>query len=154
LPAQFISASPEETFSLGQALSGMLAKGSVVALQGPLGAGKTCFTKGIAGGLGIEEEITSPTYTIISEYEGKIADRNTGEGKLCVPVYHIDAYRLNGNDDFINLGGEEIVFGSGISIIEWSERIPGFIPPGAYQVNIEIADDNKRRIRICQEENS
>ena len=109
-----------------------------MALQGPLGSGKTCFAKGIAKGLGIAEELTSPTYTIISEYEASI------------PVYHIDAYRLIGEDDFANLGGRDIIFGNGISIIEWSERIAGLIPPEAYKVTIGLTDYNKRLINIYQ----
>jgi tRNA threonylcarbamoyladenosine biosynthesis protein TsaE len=83
---KLFSASPEETRAAGERLAPHLPKGAVVALRGGLGAGKTCFAKGIARGLGITEEITSPTYTIISEYEG--------------PFYHIDAYRLAGDDDF------------------------------------------------------
>ena len=112
-----------------------------MALTGPLGAGKTCFAKGIASGLGISENVTSPTYTIISEYEGTL------RGKESIPFYHIDAYRLRGNDDFSTIGGEEIVFGKGISVIEWSEHIPDFIPAYAIEVDIEIENGNKRIIR-------
>lgn len=138
LPAIIISSSEDDTFALGKKIAALLEKGSVVALKGPLGAGKTCFTKGIARGLGIEEEITSPTYTIISEYES------------AVPFYHIDAYRLRGDDDFYAIGGDEIVYGGGISVIEWSERIPRFIPAGALLIDFEIIGDNKRRIQICR----
>ena len=138
LPSIIISSSEDDTFALGKKIASLLKKGSVIALKGPLGAGKTCFTKGIAKGLGINEEVTSPTYTIISEYESSI------------PFYHIDAYRLRGDDDFYAIGGEEIIYGGGISVIEWSERIPGFIPAGAYVINFEIIDDNKRRIHICK----
>ena len=123
-----------------------LEKGSIVALKGPLGAGKTCFAKGLARGLGIAEEVTSPTYTIISEYEGTLKDGQP------VAVYHIDAYRLGGNDDFSAIGGEEIVFGNGVSLIEWSERIPAFVPPRAIKVEIEIKGDDKRSIRLCTED--
>ena len=121
-----------------------------MALNGPLGAGKTCFAKGIAKGLGIAEEITSPSYTIINEYEGYCHEKEGGEKRVNAPVYHIDAYRLDGNDDFTNLGGEDIVFGNGVSIIEWSERIPAFIPAGAFKVDIKINDDSKRLIVIYQ----
>ena len=137
----FTSSSPEETFDLGIRLAPALEKGSIVAFRGPLGAGKTCFIKGIARGLGVAEEVTSPTYTIVSEYEGTLS----GEP---VTLYHIDAYRLGGNDDFSVIGGEEIIFNNEISVIEWSERIPDFIPPGAIRVDIEIAEDGKRIIRI------
>ncbi|MDR0378083.1 MAG: tRNA (adenosine(37)-N6)-threonylcarbamoyltransferase complex ATPase subunit type 1 TsaE [Spirochaetaceae bacterium] len=129
-----ISGSPEETSAAGERLAESLKPGSVVALRGKLGAGKTCFTKGIARFLGIEEEVTSPTYTIVSEYDGKI------------PLYHIDAYRLNGDDDFSALGGEEILSGGGVSVIEWSERIPASIPPAAVIVELEILPEGGRKI--------
>ncbi|MDR0386726.1 MAG: tRNA (adenosine(37)-N6)-threonylcarbamoyltransferase complex ATPase subunit type 1 TsaE [Treponema sp.] len=131
-----VSGSPEETVAAGERLAGILKPGSVVALRGKLGAGKTCFTKGIARFLGIEEEVTSPTYTIVSEYGGKI------------PLYHIDAYRLKGDDDFTALGGEEIIFGRGVSVIEWSERIPESIPAGAVIVELEILSGERRKITI------
>jgi len=145
-----VSSSEEETYACGEALASLLEKGSIVALNGPLGAGKTCFTKGIAKGLCIAEEITSPTYTIINEYAGDCRGEDAGEKRVKVSVYHIDAYRLGGNDDFTNLGGEEIVFGNGISIIEWSERIPAFVTAGAFKVDITINDDAKRSISIYQ----
>jgi tRNA threonylcarbamoyladenosine biosynthesis protein TsaE len=122
----------------------MLGRGSVVALSGPLGAGKTCFSKGVAMGLGIEEEITSPSYAIISEYE-------CHAGNEKIPVYHIDAYRLEGNDDFYAIGGEDVVFGNGISIIEWSDRIPDFIPSNAYRVDFEITEDHRRNVKIAKQ---
>ncbi|MDR2069795.1 MAG: tRNA (adenosine(37)-N6)-threonylcarbamoyltransferase complex ATPase subunit type 1 TsaE [Treponema sp.] len=136
-----ISGSPEETIAAGERLGESLKPGSVVALRGKLGAGKTCFTKGIARFLGIEEEVTSPTYTIVSEYSGKI------------PLYHIDAYRLKGDDDFAALGGEEIIGGGGVSVIEWSERIPESIPPGAVIVELEILPGGGRKISIRAPEN-
>lgn len=144
--AAITSSSPEETFNLGENLAFYLEKGSIVALEGPLGAGKTCFAKGIASGLGVIDELTSPTYTIISEYQGfspRAKDYN-------IPIYHIDAYRLRGNDDFSAIGGEEIVFGNGISIIEWSDNIPGFIPPEAFMVKFDILESNKRVISISR----
>jgi tRNA threonylcarbamoyladenosine biosynthesis protein TsaE len=131
-----ISGSPEDTAAAGERLAKSLKPGSVVALRGKLGAGKTCFTKGIARSLGIAEEVTSPTYTIVSEYGGEI------------PLYHIDAYRLNGDDDFTALGGEEIIGGRGVSVIEWSERIPESIPCGAVIVELEILPDGRRKISI------
>jgi tRNA threonylcarbamoyladenosine biosynthesis protein TsaE len=144
LPAEIICSSRKETFSLGKELSRLLKKGSVVALKGPLGAGKTCIAKGIAAGLGVKEKVTSPSYTIICEYEGVVQGDS-------VRIYHIDAYRLAGNDDFSAIGGEEIVFGDGISIIEWSERIPDFISAGALRADIQIMDAEKRHFHIYWE---
>ena len=146
LPLSIISSSASETFALGKHLVPLLEKKSVVALKGPLGAGKTCLAKGLACGLGIAEEVTSPTYTIVSEYEAIVQG-------IKIPVYHIDAYRLGGNDDFAAIGGEEIVFGEGISIIEWSERISDFIPGGALRVDIEITGDNERKICVYKSKN-
>jgi tRNA threonylcarbamoyladenosine biosynthesis protein TsaE len=115
-----------------------LVPGSVVALRGGLGAGKTCLAKGIARGLGVEEEVKSPTYTIISEYETR--------GKT--PFYHIDAYRLGGDEDFEALGGRELFCDDGIAVIEWSEKIPTSLPEDSILVEIEILDGEKRRFRV------
>jgi tRNA threonylcarbamoyladenosine biosynthesis protein TsaE len=115
-----------------------LEPGSVIALRGSLGSGKTCLAKGIARGLGITETITSPTYTIISEYSGS-----------SITLYHIDAFRLDNDEDFDQIGGPEIICGKGISIIEWSERIPKSLPQGAISIDIEITGPQTRMIRVC-----
>jgi tRNA threonylcarbamoyladenosine biosynthesis protein TsaE len=133
-----ISASPEETAALGERIARQLLPGSVVALRGGLGAGKTCLTKGIGRGLGVEEGIKSPTYTIISEYETKEK----------ISFYHIDAYRLEGDGDFEALGGRELFYGGGIAVVEWSERIPGSLPADSILVEIEILDGERRRFRV------
>ena len=130
------SSSPEETEALGQSLARHLEPGMVIALQGSLGAGKTCLVKGIACGLGIAENITSPTYTIISEYPGK------------VPLYHIDAYRLNSDDDFESTGAGEYIGERGVTIIEWPDRIPLSIPHDAITIQIEITGPQSRIFRI------
>jgi tRNA threonylcarbamoyladenosine biosynthesis protein TsaE len=133
---EFVSAAPEETAALGERIARRLWPGAVVALRGGLGSGKTCLTKGIARGLGIAETLTSPTYTIISEYRGS------------VPLYHIDAYRLSGDDDFEQTGALELTGGNGIAVIEWSERIPRSLPGDAITVSIEITGAEERLIRI------
>ena len=138
-----MSSSPEETIAIGEHIAGFLVKGSVLALRGPLGAGKTCLVKGIARFLAVEEEITSPSYTIVSEYEAKINGQT-------LPLYHIDAYRLQGDDDFNALGGEEYLYGSGIAVVEWSERIPNSLPRNAEIIDIEITHDSCRIIRIAR----
>jgi tRNA threonylcarbamoyladenosine biosynthesis protein TsaE len=126
---------------LGRRIARGLKAGQVLALRGGLGAGKTCLAKGIAQGLGVEEELTSPTYTIVSEYEAQSAG-----GPL--PLYHIDAYRLSGEDDFEALGGRDLLYGTGICLVEWSERIQGVLPSGTIFVDIEIRGENRRVIRI------
>ncbi|MDR2143050.1 MAG: tRNA (adenosine(37)-N6)-threonylcarbamoyltransferase complex ATPase subunit type 1 TsaE [Treponema sp.] len=133
-PSEQISGSAKETTRLGKKLGGLLRPGSVVALSGGLGAGKTCFAKGIALALGIHEEITSPTYTIVCEYEG------------AVPLRHIDAYRLSGEADFELMGGKELVFGDHVVVIEWPEKISRFLPQNTIYVTIEICG-KKRTIR-------
>jgi len=114
-----------------------------------LGAGKTCFTRGIARALGITENVTSPTYTIVSEY----AARLNGQA---IPLYHIDAYRLSGDEDFETTGAGELVAqaagqAAGVAVIEWSERIPRSIPAGAITVEIEITGPESRLLRIRDE---
>jgi tRNA threonylcarbamoyladenosine biosynthesis protein TsaE len=133
---ELISASPEETLRAGERLAEFLHPGSVVALRGGLGVGKTYFTKGIARGLGVKETVTSPTYTIICEYQGKL------------PLYHIDVYRLGGDDDFTGLGGEDFLYGPGVSVIEWSELLPRSIPRDAITVEISLLEGDRRLIRI------
>jgi tRNA threonylcarbamoyladenosine biosynthesis protein TsaE len=139
-PTEFFSASPEETEALGERFASEMGPGGVLALRGPLGAGKTRFAKGFARGLGVEEEVTSPTYTIVSEYEAR--------PEAPLPFYHIDAYRLRGEDDFEALGGRELLYGGGICLVEWSERIEAALPPGTIRVTIEISGENSRIIRV------
>jgi len=138
---EYVSLSPQDTEAFGRRLASRLEPGSVIALSGGLGAGKTCLVKGIACALGIDENITSPTYTIINEY--RIDGRTDG-----CPLYHIDAYRLNGDEDFDSAGAGECFSSGGITIIEWSERIPGSIPPGAISINIEISGPQSRTFRL------
>jgi len=135
---EIISNSPDETIKLGKKIAVSLCAGSVVALKGTLGSGKTNLTKGIALGLNITETITSPTYTIINEYH------RSGS-----PVfYHIDIYRLNNDKDFAEIGGLEIINSDGISVIEWSERIQKLLPPQTITITLEITGDSSRLIRI------
>jgi tRNA threonylcarbamoyladenosine biosynthesis protein TsaE len=146
---EHVSGSPEETEALGENIIRVLWKnrpgpGSVIALKGGLGAGKTCLVKGIARGLGISETITSPTYTIVSEYQARL-------NGLVIPLYHIDAYRLHGDEDFENTGAAEYLGGQGIAIVEWSERIPRSIPASAISIEIEITGPQSRLFRIHDE---
>ncbi|MEL3912126.1 tRNA (adenosine(37)-N6)-threonylcarbamoyltransferase complex ATPase subunit type 1 TsaE [Treponema pedis] len=133
---EFILKSEEETVKLGKKLGKALKKGDVIALDGTLAAGKTYFTKGIAQGLGIKDEITSPTFTIVSEYSGSLH------------LYHIDVYRLDGADDFLDLGAEEMLYGEGICVIEWSEKVKSVLPKNTIYVKIFINEDSSRKIII------
>ena len=105
-------------------------------MQGTLAAGKTTITKGIAKALEIEETVTSPTFTLISEYEGTM------------PLYHMDVYRLDSTEDFINLGTEDLIYGKGISIIEWSEKIMEVLPKKTIILKLEAIENNSRIITI------
>ena len=113
---RIISKSAEQTNQLGQQLGKLLQQGDIICLTGDLGAGKTAFTKGIGVGLGIEEFITSPTYTIINEYNGRI------------PLYHFDVYRLEGVEEMFELGYEEYFFGDGTVVVEWADIVQDIIP--------------------------
>ena len=126
----------KETIRLGYALGKTLTKGAVVSLRGSLGAGKTVFAKGVARSLGIQEAIASPTFTLIQEYEGTL------------PLYHMDLYRIDSTEEFELIGGEEYLYGEGITLIEWSEKIQDLLPEETIYVTIALIDDGSREIRI------
>ena len=128
--------SAEETIELGKKIGKCLKKGDVIAMQGTLAAGKTTITKGIAQALEIEDTITSPTFCLISEYEGKL------------PLYHMDVYRLDNEEDFANLGTEDMIYGDGISIIEWSEKVMNELPKKTIILKIQPQEDGSRIISI------
>lgn len=126
----------EETIELGRKIGRLLTKGDVIAMQGTLAAGKTTITKGIAESLGVTDAITSPTFCLISEYSGKM------------PLYHMDVYRLDGGEDFINLGTDDMIYGDGVSIIEWSEKIMDELPKKTIILKLEPQEDGSRIITI------
>ena len=132
----FITHSSEETIELGKIIGRQLIKGDVIAMQGTLAAGKTTITKGIAQALGITEDITSPTFCLISEYYGKM------------PLYHMDVYRLDGDEDFVNLGTDDMIYGDGVSIIEWSEKIMNQLPKRTIILIITPNEAGTRKIEI------
>ncbi|MBR0495419.1 MAG: tRNA (adenosine(37)-N6)-threonylcarbamoyltransferase complex ATPase subunit type 1 TsaE [Treponema sp.] len=129
----FHTASAEETIELGKKIGSLLKKGDIIAMQGTLAAGKTTITKGIAQSLGVKDEITSPTFCLISEYEGKM------------PLYHMDVYRLEGGEDFINLGVEDLMYGNGVSLIEWSEKVMDELPKKTIILKIEPVEGTTER---------
>lgn len=132
----FTTKNAEETEALGQKLGRLLQKGDILAMRGTLAAGKTTLTKGIARSLGIRDEITSPTFCLISEYAG------------AMPLYHMDVYRLDGAEDFINLGTDDMLYGEGVCVIEWSEKIMSELPDTAIAIDIGVNDDGSRTVRI------
>lgn len=120
------SFSPEETFEIGKKLGEQASVGQIICLNGDLGTGKTVFTQGFAVGLGIEEPVNSPTFTIIQVYD---------DGRL--PLYHFDVYRIGDPEEMDELGYEEYFFGDGVCLIEWSSLIEELIPEEAMCVTIE-----------------
>jgi tRNA threonylcarbamoyladenosine biosynthesis protein TsaE len=133
--ATFISNNPVETEEIGRRFANNVEIGSVLALEGDLGSGKTQFTKGLVAGLGSSIPVTSPTFTIIHEYPG---------GRL--PVYHFDFFRLEDQESVARLGLDDYLFGDGISVIEWADRFPEFIPEQARWILFEIKSENARTI--------
>ena len=132
----YITHSPEETESLGEALGRRLPAGTVLAYRGELGAGKTAFTRGLARGLGCTEPVTSPTYTIVNEYLG---------GRL--PLFHFDMYRLVSSDDLWDIGWEDYLERGGVCAVEWSENVTDAME-GAITVTISRLDDETRKITV------
>ncbi len=130
-----------DTARLGAALAEVLPAGSVVALNGPLGAGKTRLVQAIAEALGVpRSECVSPTFMLINEYLGRMS------------VYHFDAYRLKDEDEFLELGPDEYFYGPGISLVEWAERVERCLPAERLEVRIEPAGANQRRFEITARE--
>ncbi len=131
-----ISHSEKETEDIGYRFGKALRSGDVVSLTGSLGAGKTVLAKGIARALSIEEAIVSPTFTIVQEYDGT------------QKLYHLDLYRLSGDDEFESMGGEEFLYPDGITLIEWAEKIEDMMPDDAFRVTVAILEDGSRSIEI------
>lgn len=132
----FISDSPEGTTAAGAACARGSNKGDVIALTGDLGAGKTQFVKGFVAELRSNDQVTSPTFTLIHEYSG---------GRL--PVYHFDFYRLESADEVARLGFDEYLFGDGVCIIEWADRFPELLPVGTRWISVEVQSESARAIR-------
>jgi tRNA threonylcarbamoyladenosine biosynthesis protein TsaE len=134
----YTSNSERDTERLGTALASALPPGTVVALSGPLGAGKTRLVQAVATALGVPPgRVTSPTFVLVNEYTG---------GRL--PVYHFDTYRLKDDDDFLNLGPEEYFDSGGITYIEWADRVTSLLPPDRLEITIEVTSETERRITL------
>lgn len=131
------SHSEAQTREFGQRLAALLSAGDVIALQGPLGAGKTRLVQSIAAALGCGRSfVVSPTFTLIHEYDGEL------------PVYHVDAYRLKNSDEFLDMGGGELLTGEGVCLIEWADRIGDLLPRDHLRIDIDVTGEQSRVFRI------
>ena len=133
---EFITNSPRETEELGAALGRILKAGTILAYRGDLGAGKTAFTRGLAKGLGADDMVTSPTYTIVNEYLG---------GRM--PLFHFDMYRLASSDDLWDIGWEDYLERGGVCAVEWSENVADAMED-PISITIEKLGEDTRRIRL------
>ena len=132
---QITTHSADETQALGKKLAESLRPGDVIAYFGDLGAGKTAFTRGIAEGLGVSEQVTSPTYTIVNEYLS---------GRL--PLFHFDMYRLGSSDELFDIGWEDYLARGGVCAVEWSERVDDAMPADTLWVDIARGTGESDRI--------
>lgn len=121
----YYSNSPEDTANIALEFAKTLVAGDVICMSGDLGVGKTAFVQALAQELGIEEYLSSPTFTIVNCYEGKF------------PLYHFDVYRIADSDEMYEIGYEEYVYGDGISVIEWAENISDILPEKRYEITIK-----------------
>lgn len=135
---ELISKSPAETEAFGKKIGEGLTPGSVIALYGDMGAGKTALTRGIAYGLGIVQGVSSPTFALVHEYEGRL------------PIYHFDMYRVNDWDDLYSTGFFDYLEAGGVVIIEWSENIESAIPDGSMRIHLKQGKTENERIISCE----
>jgi tRNA threonylcarbamoyladenosine biosynthesis protein TsaE len=130
-----------ETRALGERLAEQLKAGDVILLEGELGAGKSELARGVAKGLGVQETVTSPSFTILNVYES---------GRI--PLYHFDWYRLESADELYELGMDEYLGGDGIAVVEWAERCPEAVPENTIRITLDVTGEESRRIQILRRE--
>lgn len=135
---QFVSHNTQETEQFGEEVAKSLRGGDVLAFTGSLGMGKTAFTRGLARGLGCRGRVTSPTFTIVNEYDGK------------TPLFHFDMYRLGSSDELFDIGWDDYLARSGVCAVEWSERVSDALPDDTIYVDIARGeeDENMRTITV------
>jgi tRNA threonylcarbamoyladenosine biosynthesis protein TsaE len=133
---ELISQSPAHTRRLGARLGELMRGGELVLLEGDLGAGKTAFTQGIAEGLQVRQVVSSPTFTLLKEYEGRL------------PLYHFDLYRLDDPLEIVDLGFEEYFSGAGVCVVEWADKAGQFWPPEHLRVHFTTVSETQRRLML------
>ena len=132
----FASRDPAETQAIGERLGARLTAGAVIACTGELGAGKTCFLQGLARGLGVTGDVTSPTFVLVNQYRGR------------TPIYHLDAYRTGSLTELVDLGLEEMLHGDGVTVIEWADKLLPLLPARTIHVHLQGLGDEPREITI------
>jgi tRNA threonylcarbamoyladenosine biosynthesis protein TsaE len=132
----FISHSEAQTRRLGERLGELLVGGEVIALQGELGSGKTRWVQGIGEGMQVGQPVTSPSFTLVNEYRGRL------------PLYHVDLYRVEEPAEAVAFGLEDYLYGDGVCVIEWAERVAQVLPPDYLWITFRHLDDTKRRITM------
>lgn len=132
----FISHSPDQTKDLGNRIGQLVALGDILLLSGELGSGKTCLTQGVALGLGITDYVTSPSFVLMREYHGRLS------------MYHVDLYRLDNNEEIVNLGLDDYFYDRGISVIEWAEKGLTVLPVEHLLIKISYLSDTARCLKL------
>lgn len=132
----FTCKTEQDMEELGKKIGASLIGGEVISLRGSLGAGKTVFARGVARSLDITEAIVSPTFTLVQEYAGRLE------------MYHMDLYRISSEDDFAMIGGEDMMYGKGVCLIEWSEVIADMLPKNTIYIQITVNKDQSRTVCI------
>ena len=138
-----ILSTTEDTLAWGRALAASLQEGAVVALCGQLGAGKTHVVKGLLAGLGSDEDVTSPTFSLVHEY-----------GRARLPVFHFDFYRLGSEADLLNIGWDEYLDEPGVVVVEWADMFPQLLPAHARWFQLEVLPEGGRRVTPIAPPNS
>ncbi len=133
---ELLSSSAEETEAIGAALAALLVPGDVVALDGELGAGKTCFVRGLARGLGCRTQVSSPTFQLMHTHSGRL------------PLYHLDAWMTERGEGFLADGGAEWLTGDGVAAVEWAEHVAAWLPAARFEVRLAHAGNDRRSVRL------
>ena len=128
--------SPAQTQRMAAAFAAACRPGDVIGLQGTLGAGKTCFVKGLARGLGIGASVVSPTFVLLRRYEGRLV------------LYHFDAYRLRGSEDMEGIGCAETFESGGVSVVEWADHVAGCLPPEHFLLALQVTGERRREFAL------
>ncbi len=144
-PTTWVTVSAQATTACGQRLGALLQPGDVVALDGPLGAGKTQFVRGLAAGLGLDPgDVSSPTFVMMHEYEPDEAD----DAKTSCTLFHLDAYRIGGSDDLASLGFDAELRATGVSVVEWSARIDDALGPDVIHLALAHGPHDTRTLTL------